>query len=312
MSPQLFRPYQADDLPRVLSFLSHCFCSSSLSTWHPGDILYWMSHHYCGRDLDKRFWLYEQNGKLLAFAHVPAKAQGEFALIVEPRERDQLEMTLLNECRKFAQLEQQTTLVMSVATPDTKRRTNLKALGFREGDVNGVVVKRFLYEPEPEIKLPEGFSIRSVTGEHEAALLAELHHASFGSSYTPSDYLQVMRTPGFDKEHELVVVAPDGRLAAYLIYWPLPISKAGLFETAACHPDFRGKGLSKALFTAGMKRLAEAGMRLVLLSYCAGNTPAANLYASLGFHTHYEFLEYAKDLSAQKECVRRGNNSLTA
>ena len=292
MIPQLFRPYQPNDLPEVQTFLGHCLCTSGLSSWHPGDILYWMSHHYCGRNLEKHFWLYEQNGNILALAHVPATVQGELALIVEARTRDELEITLLDDCQKLVRGKTRAPLITSVATSDTKRGETLKVLGFKEGGVNGVVVKKLLHDLE-EPSLPKGFNIRSVAGEHEATSLAELHSMAFGSDYTSNDYLAVMRTPGFNKEHELVMVAPDGRLAAYLIYWLEPVSKAGLFETAACHPEFRGRGLSKALFTEGMKRMAKAGMRLALLSYGAENRPAANLYASLGFKTHYEFLEYS-------------------
>ncbi len=92
-----------------------------------------------------------------------------------------------------------------------------------------------------------------------------------------------MRTPGFDAGRELVVVAPEGRFAAFLVYWLDPVSKTGLFEPVGCHEDFRCLGLSKALMVEAMKRMMDAGMERAVVGYSSGNVAARKLYASVGF-----------------------------
>jgi len=69
-----------------------------------------------------------------------------------------------------------------------------------------------------------------------------------------------MQTPGYEVENELVVVAPDGRFAAFTVIWFDPISRSGLFEPVGCHGDFRRQGLSTAIMYEGMKRMKAAGM----------------------------------------------------
>ena len=97
---------------------------------------------------------------------------------------------------------------------------------------------RSLAVPIPESVLPQGFTIRSVEGEHEARALGVVHSGAFGSTWTADAYRAVMRTPGFHVDRELVVVAPDGRLAAFAVYWVDPVSGTGLFEPVGCHRIF--------------------------------------------------------------------------
>jgi ribosomal protein S18 acetylase RimI-like enzyme len=146
----------------------------------------------------------------------------------------------------------------------------------------------------PEAQLPQGFTIRSVVGEEDVERLCEVHSGSFGSQWQPDDYLRVMRTPGFQIENELVVVAPDGRFAAFLIYWPDPISQSGLFEPVGCHQEFQRRGLSKALMVEGMRRMAAQGMKTALVRHFATNAAARALYASAGFTTKYEIADFRK------------------
>ena len=57
----------------------------------------------------------------------------------------------------------------------------------------------------------------------------------------------------------------------------------GLFEPVATHPDFRGKGLGKAVMAEGLRRMQAAGMRRAVLGFDPTNVAALALYTSLGF-----------------------------
>jgi mycothiol synthase len=301
MNPQLLQPYQPNDLTPVLTFLGECLRDSNFCNFHPGDIAHWMSNEKRGKDLDKYYWLYEEDSELLAFAELlPVKSAG-YTLIVHPQRcSGDLEGALLQHCettmwqRMQEEGSKETSITISVAECDKDRVACLTSLGYRVAKRESEMRRRSLAEPIPIAVLPEGFSIRGAAGEHEAALLAEVHNSAFASKWTAESYLAVMRSPSFKIENELVVVAPDGRFAAFLVYWLDPISKSGLFEPVGCHKDFRRRGLTKALMIEGMRRMIDAGMETALVGNKIDNEAASSLYDSLGLKKFTESLEYTK------------------
>src|SRR5260370_42434798 len=98
-----------------------------------------------------------------------------------------------------------------------------------------------------------------------------------------------MHTPGFHLDRELIVVAPDGRFAAFLVYWIDPISKSGLFEPVGRHPDFQRRGVTKALMYEGLRRMAAQGMTMAIVVHEAPrkNPASTALYRSVGFTPKY-------------------------
>jgi len=53
------------------------------------------------------------------------------------------------------------------------------------------------------------------------------------------------------------------------------------------HPDFRGRGLGRALTLAGLGHLSRRGLRVGMLYVEHDNEPALSLYRSLGFTEHH-------------------------
>jgi mycothiol synthase len=294
------RPYQADDLTRILEFLGNCLRASTFCNFHPGDIAHWMSSEKRGKDLDKYYYLYEEDSTILAFVEFLPAAFAGYTLIVHPKHRSHLERSLLQQCettmwqRMQAEGVQETSLSVNVAECDRERVTLLTSLGYQLTKRDSEMRRKTLADPLPKSVLPEGFSLRSVAGEHEAALIAEVHSSAFDSKWTAEKYLEVMRAPSFKIDNELVVVAPDGRFAAFLVYWLDPVSKSGLLEPVGCHKDFRQRGLTKALMIEGMKRMIDAGMETVLVGNKVSNEAASRLYDSLGLKKFSEGLEYSK------------------
>lgn len=290
----MWRPYQTKDLTQVLGLVGSCLLEANLCNWHPGDILHWMSHYHEGDNLDQMFWLYEDQD-LLALAHLPAT--NEIALVVKTEARV-MEQNLLQDCLMFlqqrARLEQveKPAVTVSVAISDTQRLDNLQALGFIEQGPHGPVAIRSLSKAVPAATLPEGFVIRNLKGLSEAGHVAEVYNAAFSSSWSAQTYLKAMQTPGFNQDHLLVVTAPDGRFASFLMYWLDPVSQTGLFEPVGCHPDFRRLGLTRALMLEGLQQMRQAHMKSVLIGYDVNNQAAHGLYASLGFRLHCNYVMY--------------------
>lgn len=303
----ILRAFQPDDLPAVLAAVGAWARDADFRGYlHPGDVAHAMSNGLRGTGLEQHLALAEDEaGALVGLALIySARSQG-FDVMVAPARRgndDPLEADLLAwaEAATRTLLPPEATWVGSDVTEGDPRRAELlRRLGFApEGEPSTWITRRSLASVLPEPRLPAGFAIRSATGEDEAAALGAVHAAAFGSSWPGDAYRAVMRTPGYDAERELVVVAPDGQLAAFLVYWLDPESRCGLFEPVGCAPAFQRRGLTRALMHAGMRRMAASGMSTAMVNHQSPerNAPAAALYASLGFALLAKVTDYRRAL----------------
>lgn len=157
-----------------------------------------------------------------------------------------------------------------------------------------VLTTRTLDDAIPAPKLPDGFVIRNAEGPHEAGKLGEIHSAAFGSDWTPEAYRRVMASPGYDHQRELVVVAPDGRFAAFCVIWFDDLNRTGLFEPVGAHSDFRRMGLTRALMYAGMQRMRSEGLGTAVVLHGGGNQAAEGLYTGIGFTPKASFHRYTR------------------
>jgi mycothiol synthase len=303
---QRLRPYGPDDLAAVLAFAGECNArTDGCGYLHPGDIAHLMSNGLRGRDLDRHIHLYEEgDGALLALALIHPVRNAAFDLLVHPDARGgELERGLITWCERTAwaaiqaESSAETTIGSEVTDCDTIRRDLLLEQGYSAaGQPSMLYTTRSLEGPIPDVSLPDGFGIRSVAGEQEVDAVCAVHNGSFTPKWTHDEYLAVMRTPGFAIDRELVVVAPDGRFAAFLIYWLDPITRSGLFEPVGCHRDFQRRGLTKALMYEGMRRMVAAGMRSAIVLHNADNPAASALYHSVGFQTKYAIADVRKPM----------------
>lgn len=179
---------------------------------------------------------------------------------------------------------------------DEERGEVLRRLGWVETGEALVFAARRL-DDVPLAELPAGYRIRTARGAAEAAAIAELHAAGFGSSWTPELYRRVMESPGYEPEREILVVAPDGALAAFCVIWPDEVNHAGLFEPLATHPDHRRRGLGRALLRHGMAELRRRGMVEAQIGYEVDNPGSGPLYRAEGFVPTWETRIYAKPIS---------------
>lgn len=180
---------------------------------------------------------------------------------------------------------------------DARRIAFLERHGFRYcGRFAEVNMIRPLVGPIPSGPLPEGFRIRPVSGPIEAparaaAQRAVWHPWSVGN-VSAVDYLRLMRLPGYEHELDLVAIAPDGTFASYVNGWMDSANHIGDFGPVGALPAYRRLGLTRALLLEGMRRMQALGMRRVCIS--TNNTPARNLYESVGFTVVNRYLDYVK------------------
>jgi ribosomal protein S18 acetylase RimI-like enzyme len=178
---------------------------------------------------------------------------------------------------------------------DEARIACLDALGWQRGDDLYTLSRRTLDGPAP-VELPPGFFVRAVTGIEDVSRLVEVHSGSFGSQWTEELYRNVMESPGYAPERELVVVAPSGEFAAFAVMWFDTLNGTGLFEPVGTHRDFRRLGLGRAILAAGMQRMRRAGLHTAMVMYANANESSGPLYRSVGFEPTWAIYDYSKPI----------------
>lgn len=233
--------------------------------------------------------LWTENKSLVAFAYVDDYNDLQFEIAPEHRS-PQLMQQIVDwglECvRKQNEASSQTnTLDASFNAENRWQIAMLKQFDFQEEPIHSLHYARSLGSPIPEHLLPPGFVLRSVLGESEITALVELHQAAFGTdNMTPEARLAIMRAPAYEPDLDLVLLAPDGQLAAFCICGFKDNEKSvGYTDPIGTHPSYQRQGLGKAIVTAGMLVLQARGVKTVTLGTSSENFAMRRLAESLGF-----------------------------
>lgn len=271
---------------------------------HPGDLSWWL--FYTDENYRDKICLWEWNSRLAGWSLL-SNSCGTFDVFVLPEMHGrsfEAKIMLWAEEFQASSLKKNNghnIRTMWVAETDQSRIHWLEMRGFSPRKQGMYHMQRSLASDLPEIKLPEGFQIRSVAGQQEVRQRAAVSHASFGSerpfeSYWPR-MQRFMQSPVYDPKNDLVSVSPDGEFASFCYLWPDPVTRVGLFEPVGTHPAFQGRGLANAVMAAGLQRLQKMGMTQANVCVETENLPAIHLYESLGFKRSFRLLTYEKALS---------------
>lgn len=143
------------------------------------------------------------------------------------------------------------------------------------------------------LELPPGFTIESFRPGDEGRL-TQVQNDSFGGSwgFCPNTVEEVGYRAGMTgntPEGILFLVHGDDD-AGYCWTRILgsPEHPAGVICMIGITPPYRGRGLSHPILLAGMKYLRSRGVEYIKLDVDEQNTPAMNLYSSVGFEKSVE------------------------
>ncbi len=153
--------------------------------------------------------------------------------------------------------------------------------------------------PVPEYPLPKGFTLRPLAGEPEVEAYVNLHQAVFESKNMTVEWRQrTLRQPDYAPDLDIVVAAPDGRLAAFCIGWLAQDAQGvrqGQVEPLGCHAEFRSYALGRLALCETLRRLHAHGAGHIFVETDAYRNTAFRLYESLGFNVVQNVLVYRKD-----------------
>jgi ribosomal protein S18 acetylase RimI-like enzyme len=274
--------------------------------WHIGELAWSFFMVACHLDPGEhiRLW-HNAQGKLVGYAMLGEDPSFDWQVLpeyewhgIEDEALAWLEARLV-ELRAFDRQQWGGKIVSGARQDNPKRKAFLEQHGFQPGgEFSEVNMLRFLDESIPETPLPPGCQVRPVGGANEipnrAAAQREVWQPWTVGNVSAGDYARFMQLPGYHRDLDIVAIAPDGAIAAYVNGWIDSRNRIGDFGPVGARPAYRRQGLTRAVLLEGLRRMQRYGMQRVCVSTGVSNTPAMRLYESIGFKPMNEYLEYVK------------------
>lgn len=245
--------------------------------------------------------LWKNDCKLIGFAYVDDFNNLRFE--VEPQSRStQLEDEIIAwglDCMKKGNAEtgQNDTLDASFLVENVWQIALLQRSGFVQENLRSLHYACTLNGPIREHPLPPEFSLRCVQGEDEVENLVTLHRAAFGTeNMSVEERLAIMRAPQYERELDLLAIAPNGELAAFCICGIENIN-IGYTDPIGVHKNYQRLGLGKAVLSAGLQALKQRGIERAELGTSSENIAMQQLATAMGFAVISESLWFSKKVS---------------
>ncbi len=266
------RPARESDIAQLTRTLSDALeADDGRYTVHPGDLLWWRYHEDPRAPLT--YWI-DDDAVLVINDHEP-----EINLFASP-EVDRVPLIEWAQRRLRRRGE-----VGWVADTDVGLVAYLEDNHYSPVSVDHMFEWDLERVPVPEPDLPDGWTLRHVVGEEEANGRRTASHAAFESTMSDEGhlerYLRFMRSPAYEPKRDLVAVAPEGRIASFMIWWSDDTGVAQI-EPFGTHPDFQRRGIGRALIHHGLQQMRDEGIHTVRV---LTNEPreAIDFYPSVGF-----------------------------
>lgn len=138
----------------------------------------------------------------------------------------------------------------------------------------------------PVCDLPEGYAIRSMADQNDLARRSKAFGLGFNHP-DPKDwptvytYAELQKAPDYRKGLDLYVEAPDGEHVSFCLVWYDEVNRMGILEPVGTHPDFRRRGLARAVVMEGIRRAAALGAERVWVG------SGQEFYEAVGFEKRY-------------------------
>jgi GNAT superfamily N-acetyltransferase len=143
------------------------------------------------------------------------------------------------------------------------------------GERSGSTWMEACERPAP-VELPEGFRLVVRADEHDGP---HPMHRRNGSEVE----MRLRETSLYDPELDLAVLAPNGDVAAYALFWNDFVTGVGMVEPMRTEDAYQRLGLARALLAAGCDRLVRRGAQRLKVGF--DSEAARRLYVGAGFRT---------------------------
>ena len=271
--------------------------ADATTSWSPGDLEWWIASDDPAIDWSERITLWslpDASERVIAWTWWTPP--DEFDWFVDPAlDTPELRAAIIDG------LDRPSSTLWTTATHDAVV-AQLHGLGYeRSGDGFIDMARGLDADDGPPLRLPAGFTVRPVELPADLDERVRVHRAAFApSKMTVEKHLRVTAMPTYRPDLDLVCVAPDGTLASYCIAWFDQESGTVEFEPVGTDPAFQRRGLASAVMTEGMRRAAQLGAGVALVTSHGGEKGVGGtaLYRSLGFRQVREFVPFKRAAQA--------------
>jgi predicted N-acetyltransferase YhbS len=178
---------------------------------------------------------------------------------------------------------------------DEELQGMVKERGYEKDEAQSDDDSEFVIHDLPSPVLLDGYVLQSMADENNIELRREVFGRAFNHP-DPADwpsafsYQELQRAPDYRPELDLYVVGPEGNYVACAIIWVDGRNRVASLEPVGTHPDYRGRGLGKAVVLEAIRRVATLGAEKV----CVGSGQA--FYEAIGFRKKYVSFPWRKRL----------------
>jgi len=293
------RPYEkVGDFNRVMSFLRETFTETgSLHNWLPPRFEGSSDQMASGT----RLWEEVEGASPRIVGIANPESKFVYFIQIHP-DYSYLEGELIDwiiEHSKSTKPENEVFKVSIVALEDNPMRESaLQMRGFERGPIYGILRVRPINDPIPDYILPEGYRIRSVNPEDFEEIAAGIRKVfGHGEWFTGRTLENTAKASFYVEDLDLVVVAPDGSIVSFCTFRVDPESRITELEPMGTLPDYRRKGLAKALLAEGFRRLKTYNPTLLYIGGAADTPEANRLYTVTGFNERYDYYYWYKTIA---------------
>jgi mycothiol synthase len=311
------RPYRGPvdhpDMNRVVNTVRAFNGDPSLST------IAELDHHYAHlelADLPHDCALVELDGRVVAYGRasrvdlITGESRVESVMNLEPDARGRgieellLRHALLRAEEIIAEFGRDRTMAVTsfVMSRDERQRIAVERAGFDRVRA-GVELVRPNLDDIPDLPMPEGFEIRHIAADDRAMhrRVWEAAKRAFAESYgehaqTEDQYDRWLTSSEFNPPLWRVAFRGDAIAAQILNYLDdleADGSRIGWTESISTQPEFRRRGLARALLAESLRTVRDAGATKAALGADSQNPNQAQaLYESMGFRvvsTTYDY-----------------------
>ena len=216
------------------------------------------------------------------------KPSGELRILIHPDYRNHEAMLIESLEIQFVEMKQEKSerkVYFLVQAGDRIREDLLEKRGYENRGV--CEHNRFLREDYevPPGNIAKGYVIRHIDLENDFENYRDVQGAVFSHCAQMTRELLDQYTSArfYDAYRDIVVVAPDGKFAAFATGRMDPVSKLAELEPVGVHPDYRKRGLGRAIVHEAIRRLKEHGALRIVILGAASSEAATKLYDSTGF-----------------------------
>lgn len=273
---------------------------SKTAAFHAGDLQLNLSDPSVKREEAIRIW--EDDRRIIGFAFLHLSCRN-FYFAAKPEYRDVESQIIEWTLEQLKSIADKNCQDMSLATdvPDyaAQRISLLESYGFIREEDYCIYLHYPLNSEIPPPKFPEGFEIRHLKNESDVPSYMTAHHNSFlFNSLTVEWRYRVRQMPYYVPELDLIVVSPDGEIAAFSFCWleqsgnSFNDVRKGYIQIFGTQRKFQKMGIGQALFVSVLRRLKEFGAKLAVGLTQADNKVALHLYESCRVRIGHKIYQY--------------------